>query len=190
MKFLALLPALFLSLSAHAFDTRERHDLAVIKKALIASAKADITGKGDSIFGGAVRALHDKMSEDYGGRFSPDSMEVSVSSVNFSFYRAPAKYCNGYADKDGNLLPEETEMESPKAVYRVCNRTETFTYLVTVSFDSSTSGSVDREGVAFKMVLDDSHSLMVKKSAGYHPLPSEIFRNSFSSTITTMKVEL
>lgn len=189
MKIFALLSLFLFSLSAQALSN-ERRDLVQLKKEFTAAAKLDIKGDENSPFGGIVKALHDKMEEDYGGRFSADSLTVTVSSLNFSFYRAPAKYCNGLADKNGNRLPDETEMESPSAIYRICDRLETFTYLVTFSFDSSTSGSVDREGVVVKMVIDDQHNLLVNKNAGYNPEPREIFKKSLSSTITTSKVEL
>lgn len=159
-----------------------------IQKELLAAAKKDIAGQA-SPFAGAMKAFHDSMLENYGGRFAEESLEISVASVNSTIFRAPAKYCDGYADAAGKPLPEDTERDSPKAVYRICDRDEPATFIVTATFAASTSGTAEQEGVVFKLERNTHFHLLAKKDAGYFPEPSEIKVNEKTISTKITKLE-
>lgn len=159
-----------------------------IQQELLATAKKDIAGQATP-FAGAMKAFHDSMAENYGGRFAEDSLDISVAAVNSTIYRAPAKYCDGYADAAGKPLPEDTERDSPKAVYRICDRDEPATYTVTATFAASTSGTAEKEGVVFKMERNTHFHLLVKKDSGYFPEPSEIKVNEKTVSTKITKLE-
>jgi|GEM_PF-3779228 len=142
-------------------------------------AQKDIEGNA-TCFSGEVKKFSDQMSENYGGRFS-GSFTLSGVLLAQTQYRQIAKYCDGYADKHGKTITDETQFES--APYKICEHTNTSSYAVSVLFAASTSGTLEDESVLFKVAHDVTTTLIVKKSASYDPKPSDIFLKKVTTAL-------
>lgn len=170
MKSAFLLSLLFtLSSTAHA----SRHlieESDVLYKKLDEEVQKDIKGE-DSCFKGKVKEKFTYMQESYGGRFG-DSYNLEVLKIAETIYRYSAKYCDRYLDADMNELPDDAHDSLIK--YRQCINTDTSTSIAGVTFDASTSGTFEKEGLIFSIRYNRTNDLIVDRDASYHPEDSEI----------------
>lgn len=146
-------------------------------KDLNLEVEKDLAGE-KSCFKGAVKKKMEEMHENYGGRFG-GSYNLEVLKIMDTQYRYLAKYCDHYLDRDLNILPDHAD-DSLRA-YRQCTHTNESLSIAGVIFESTTSGTFEREGLIFKVRYDVTNSLIVNHDAGYHVEDSEI--KSWNTTI-------
>lgn len=170
MKSAFVLSLLFiLSSTAHA----SRHlalESDVLYQKLDEEVQKDIKGE-PSCFKGKVKEKFAYMQESYGGRFG-DSYNLEVLKIAETNFKSYAKYCDRYLDSDLNELPRDAHDSLIK--YRQCINTDTSTSIAGITFDASTSGTFEKEGLIFSIRYDRTNDLIVDRDASYHPEDSEI----------------
>ncbi len=124
-----------------------------------------------SCFRGKMKAKFEYMQENYGGRFS-DSYDLDMLKIMETIFRKPAKYCSEILDRDLRTLGEDAPEN--EFVYRRCVNTDLSTSIAGITFNASTSGTFETEGLIFNIRYDVTNDLIVNYDAPYFPEDSEI----------------
>lgn len=186
-KALTLVTLCALSISAGA-KTSQRSiqatsDAKTVVTYLTKQAQRDLKGLA-SCFQGGVREKMQEMEDAYGGRHSPEVPNISVAKLSEEIYRAPAKYCAGL---DKNMKHTENESEQ---VYQACTTNDVATYISTLNFSFSTTGTFGDDGLAYKVNIETTSTLIVKKDADAFPEESDIISSSSKTHVTCDPIRL
>jgi hypothetical protein len=166
----ALLLSLLFFLSSTAHANRHLHDDDILYQKLNQEIQKDLNGE-PSCFKGKVKDKFLFMQDNYGGRFG-DSYNLDVLRIFETIFRSNAKYCDWALDSDMNRLPQGAHDSLKK--YRECINTDSSTSVAAITFDASTSGTLEKEGLIFSIRYDVTNDLIVDYDASYHPEDSEI----------------
>lgn len=169
MKSAFVLSLLFI-LSSTAFASRHLHDNDILYQKLQQEILKDLNNE-PSCFKGKVKEKFLYMQDNYGGRFG-DSYNLDVLRIFETVYRSNAKYCDWALDADMNRLPASAHDSLKK--YRECINTDTSRSIAGITFEASTSGTLEKEGLIFSIRYDVTNDLIVDYDASYHPEESEI----------------